>query len=44
MEGEVESTCLSDLDDQVALILRSSLRMGSVNQEVVSIGRALAWN
>ena len=46
MEGEGESACLCGWDNQVAFILRSGYEadLGSVNQEVVSIGRALAGN
>ena len=42
--GEGEPDCLTDLDDGVILILRRSLYMGTVNQEVVSIEIALSWN
>lgn len=44
MEGEKEQTCLSDLDDGVAFILRISVHTGSMNQKRDSIERALARN
>lgn len=44
MEGEKEQTCLDDLDDWVAFILRISVHTGSMNQKRDSIERALARN